>query len=311
MRQRLLDLLACPSCGRPLSSGSGTLGCAAGHAFPVEGGVPVLFAERPNGRGEQVRRRFDYQWRRFGRAERLFGKKRGAMLENLANARIGSTIREGFYPGRTVLDAGCGHGRYVEAFARLGAETVGLDAADFVRDLGPDLGTRDRVHLVQGDVLRPPFREASFDLVFCDGVLHHTGDAGAAFRALARLVRPGGYLYVWLYPREGRAFETTHRVLRAATMRLPARAVAGISFALVPLLSVARTYSGTRLGRARWSECAQVVYDWLSPAHQSHHSPPEVRGWFEAEGFETIEDLPVPVGMIGQKSAASAAGGTP
>ena len=229
------------------------------------------------------------------------------MRANLANARIGSSIREGFYPGKRVLDAGCGHGRYVEELARLGAEAVGLDAADFVLGRAAAIPTdvSGRVAFAQGDVARPPFRESSFDLVFSDGVLHHTADARAAFLALARLVKPGGFLYVWLYPKEGALREAAHRSLRSVTTRLPARATCALSFALVPLLSLTRTYSGTSLRNARWGECAQVVYDWLSPAYQSHHAPDEVAEWYREAGFEAPEATPIPTGFVGRRPVSA------
>lgn len=306
----LADVIACPLCGarfpKPGASEPASIACEAGHAFPVADGVPILFAEPLRGRSAQVRSRFDFQWRRFGSNDRLFGKERGAMRENLVNAHIGPAIRESFYPGKRVLDAGCGHGRYVEEFARLGAEAVGLDAADYVLGRLRALPGAGRAAFVQGDVARPPFREAAFDLVFSDGVLHHTPDARGAFRALAALVKPGGYFYVWLYPKEGALREGAHRALRSVTTRLPAKATCAISYALVPLLSVTRTYSGTSLRSARWSECAQVVFDWLAPAYQSHHTEDEVAGWFEEAGFEAIETLPVPVGLIGRRRGAPA-----
>jgi hypothetical protein len=34
------------------------------------------------------------------------------------------------------------------------------------------------------------------------------------------------------------------------------------------------------------------TFDWYSPTYQSHHTPKEVRGWFESAGFEGIAELP-------------------
>jgi SAM-dependent methyltransferase len=45
----------------------------------------------------------------------------------------------------------------------------------------------------------------TFDLVWCFGVLHHTGDTYGTFKKIVPLVRPGGYLFLMLYgePRRG------------------------------------------------------------------------------------------------------------
>jgi SAM-dependent methyltransferase len=195
-----------------------------------------------------------------------------------------------------VLDAGCGHGRYLAAFADLGARVVGMDVRAGLERvvLPPDT---ERVGLVRGSVLRAPFRDAAFDLVFCDGVIHHTPDPRGAYLELARLVKPGGALYVWVYPREGGLRERVFGAARAVTTRLPGAVVRALSFALAPLTLGVRSYSGTRLGRATWSECAQVVHDWIAPPLQSHHTFEEVEAWAAEAGLRPVERLPIPVGV--------------
>jgi SAM-dependent methyltransferase len=269
----------------------------------VVAGVPHLLPPREGlPRSEaRTRRAFDRQWRTYGHLRRIFGKDPAAMARNLVGARMGSRIDAGWYRGRRVLDAGCGHGRYLPAFRSLGAEVVGLDAGR-----GPEEAPLDRsdpgLAVVRGDVVRPPFREASFDLVFCDGVLHHTRDPRGGYLALARLVKPGGALYVWLYPREGRVREAAFRTGRAVFTRLPGAVLPLLAFALAPLTAVVRSYSGTRLGRATWAECAQVVHDWIAPPLQSHHGADEVLGWAAEAGLGDAETLPVPTGVIAWRS---------
>jgi ubiquinone/menaquinone biosynthesis C-methylase UbiE len=222
------------------------------------------------------------------------------MRTNLVNARMGSRIRAPWYRGKTVLDAGCGHGRYLRAFADLGATVVGVDVGD-----GPSIAgvpTDDpRIHVVQGDVLALPLADASVDLAFCDGVLHHTPDPRRGFDELARVVRPGGAVYAWLYPREGALREAFFGGARAVTTRLPGAALRLLCFAVAPLTALVRSYSGTRFPRATWAECAQVVHDWLAPRLQSHHTDDEVAGWARAAGLVDAEALPVPVGIVAWK----------
>jgi ubiquinone/menaquinone biosynthesis C-methylase UbiE len=52
---------------------------------------------------------------------------------------------------------------------------------------------------VQADAEALPFEDATFDLIMAIGVLHHLRDPGRALRSLARLVRPGGYIHVYVY----------------------------------------------------------------------------------------------------------------
>lgn len=244
-----------------------------------------------------MRRAFERQWRHYARLTRVFGKDRAQMRANLVNERMGARIRAPWYRGKDVLDAGCGHGRYLQAFADLGATAVGVDVGE-----GPLLARvpldDPRIHVVQGDVLRLPFRDASFDLAFCDGVLHHTPDPERGFRELARVVRPGGAIYVWLYPREGALREALFGGARVVTTRLPGPLLRTLCFAVAPLTAGVRSYSGTRFPEATWGECAQVVHDWLAPRLQSHHTWEEVAGWAAAAGLRDPERLPVPTGIV-------------
>ncbi len=291
---------------------AGALLCTSGHRFAIERGVPRLLPDADDSpRAPDVRAAFERQWRHFSRLRRLFGKDPAAMAANLANARIGSRIRAPWYRGRLVLDAGCGHGRYLRAFADLGATAVGVDVGEGPLHAG--VPTDDpRIHLVQGDVLRLPFRDGVFDLAFCDGVLHHTPDARRGFLELARVVRPGGAVYAWLYPEEGAVREAFFGAARAVTTRLPGPVLRTLCFAIAPLTALVRSYSGTRFPQATWAECAQVVHDWLAPRLQSHHTFEEVAGWAREAGIRDVERLPVPVGITawkpnGAPGAASAA----
>lgn len=227
------------------------------------------------------------------------------MAANLVGDRLSRRIDAAWYRGRRVLDAGCGHGRYLDLFRRLGAEVVGLDAGR-----GPEAAgvptDRPGLSVVQGSVLALPFRDDTFDLVFCDGVIHHTSDPRRAYAELARVARPGGAVYVWVYPREGRLREAIFGATRALTTRLPGPLMRGVAFFLAPLTLGVRSYSGTRFGRATWAECAQVVHDWLAPPLQSHHTWDELRGWALADGLAECERLPVPVGITAWKKPVGA-----
>lgn len=312
MHERLNELLACPVCGAELASAPGALTCPEGHGpegrFPVVDGVPRLLATaQPPEAAQRTVRAFARQWQGYGRLRRIFGKDPAAMAGNLHGARLSQRIDPAWYQGKRVLDAGCGHGRYLQAFAAMGAEVVGLDIGPGPAAASPEHLARiqadERLDFVQGSVLEPPFRPASFDLVFSDGVIHHTPDAPEAYARLARLVKPGGALYVWVYPREGRLREAVFGAARAITTRLPGIAVQTLAFALAPLTIAVRSYSGTRFGQATWGECAQVVHDWIAPPLQSHHSVDEVRGWAAQAGLVDVEELPVPTGITAWRSA--------
>ena len=120
--------------------------------------------------------------------------------------------------GKLVLDAGGGFGRHAFFAARYGAEVVCLDTGpDTVSAAQRNLGRLARTHVVQGCIYNPPFRDATFDLTYCLGVLHHLKDPKSAFRTLGATVKPGGRLSIFVYgPRQGLTLAASN-ALRAVT----------------------------------------------------------------------------------------------
>ncbi len=118
---------------------------------------------------------------------------------------------------RRMLDAGCGTGRNLVFLGRYG-EAIGLDgsavALDCCRERGMD-------RLVRGTVNKLPFASGSFDLVTSFDVLTAAGvDDRAALRESARVLKPGGHLFVrvaaydWLRSKHDEEWTIQHRYRR-------------------------------------------------------------------------------------------------
>jgi SAM-dependent methyltransferase len=124
--------------------------------------------------------------------------------------------RLGVQAGDRILDLGCGFGRHSYQAARLGAEVVAFDAsADEVRNVQDTFGAMAvageldaeaaRVGAVQGDALKLPFVDGSFDRVIASEVLEHIPADETAMAELARVLRSGGSMAVTV-PRCGPEF---------------------------------------------------------------------------------------------------------
>jgi SAM-dependent methyltransferase len=101
--------------------------------------------------------------------------------------------------GQRVLDVGCGAGRFTQVLLDAGAELCSLDYSSAVEACWSNNGPHERLTLVQADLYKIPFPQASFDKVFCYGVLQHTPDVKLAFMSLVPLLKTGGKLAVDLY----------------------------------------------------------------------------------------------------------------
>jgi SAM-dependent methyltransferase len=106
------------------------------------------------------------------------------------------TVRAaGIVSAPAVFVAGCGRG-HEALFIRteLGGSLVGIDVdANWDPRLGADVAG---FQLLTGSVLDVPFPDDSFDVVFYHHVIEHVGDPAASLDELARVLRPGGMLYL-------------------------------------------------------------------------------------------------------------------
>ena len=120
--------------------------------------------------------------------------------------------------GLRVLEIGCGMGTDGAQFAKAGAIYTGIDLTDAAVELARK---RFQVSGLKGefrvaDAERLDFPDASFDLVYSHGVLHHTPDIEAAVREIHRVLKPGGRAMVMLYHRGSYNYRVGIRVLRRA-----------------------------------------------------------------------------------------------
>jgi len=111
--------------------------------------------------------------------------------------RAGVTIR-----GR-VLDAGCGGGGMPLSLAEEAAFVVGIDPADRFQDAGVRLGrerNRGNLAFALADGMYLPFRDRTFDMVLSHAVIEHVADAPLYLRECARVLAPGGHVFLSTAP---------------------------------------------------------------------------------------------------------------
>ena len=109
----------------------------------------------------------------------------------------------GRWQGKDVLEVGVGLGTDFVNFVRAGAHATGIDltaaAVDSVRKRLALEGLDADVRVADAEAL--PFADASFDLVYSWGVLHHTPNTDRALAEVRRVLRPDGEARLMLYSR--------------------------------------------------------------------------------------------------------------
>ncbi|MEK6629552.1 MAG: class I SAM-dependent methyltransferase [Acidobacteriota bacterium] len=102
-----------------------------------------------------------------------------------------------------ILDAGCGGGGMPLSFAEEGAAVAAIDLADRFREAGVRLGRERgirRLSFARADGMALPFPAAAFDAVLSHAVIEHVADAELYLRECARVLKPGGWMYLSTAP---------------------------------------------------------------------------------------------------------------
>jgi ubiquinone/menaquinone biosynthesis C-methylase UbiE len=190
-------------------------------------------------------------WRDTATADAERARDLAARLERRAKAEDEVAARDTYLglldiaAGERVLDVGCGSGAVTRAIAkRVGSRglAVGLDQSPALlavaRELARQAGVGDCVEFHEGNALRLPFPDSSFDAVVCVTVLSHVPKGEAAIPELVRVLRPGGRLGVFDLDTDMTAFTHPDRALtrRIVAAASDATAVNGWLVRLLPSL---------------------------------------------------------------------------
>jgi ubiquinone/menaquinone biosynthesis C-methylase UbiE len=138
-----------------------------------------------------------------GRSTRLYDVLARRLLRRFYR-RMAADVAAVAPDGGAVLDVGTGPGvLLVELAAR--RTDLGMTGVDLSADMAAAAGRNlarfgDRATVQVGDVTALPFPDGSFDLIVSSLSVHHWDDPAAAVPELARVLRPGGRVYVYDFP---------------------------------------------------------------------------------------------------------------
>jgi SAM-dependent methyltransferase/uncharacterized protein YbaR (Trm112 family) len=225
----MMSFLVCPGCRGDLQERPEALQCAkCNRHYPVSNGVPHFdlpaTAEGDAAEGRDARRSYwDHGWeeryqkdhahlaRLQTNAEwRAFIAKEQKYLQDCRHILTTEVNREAV-AGKIVVDIGCGAGTSSAHFANYGARYIGVDhsrhaAMYSLRHLRAMQGEG---FTAQGNAEALPLRDASIDVVYSNGVLHHTPNFNTAMDEAYRVLKPGGRAIIALYATYSTLFGVT------------------------------------------------------------------------------------------------------
>jgi SAM-dependent methyltransferase len=163
-----------------------------------------------------------------------------ALFEYYRSAKVIAFLeRSGVAIAGRVLDAGCGGGGMPLSLAEEAREVIGIDPCNRFGDAGVRLG-RERglrnLHFALADGMALPFPDGAFDLVLSHAVIEHVADAALYLRECARVLTPGGRVYLSTAPYL--SFAGAH--LPRLRIPIPLHLIAGRRIAFATFVFLAR-----------------------------------------------------------------------
>ena len=276
---RLKNLIFCPSCGSGIHRRASEYFCPeCSLVFPFSGPVPSMFFQPPEGDALTGTIQGFYNKNPFPDYEEF--DDLAGLMEKAGKGIFARLLDEQIPFGSRVLECGCGTGQLSNFLGIAHRSVIGTDIALNSLQIADNFRSKhslDRVYFLQMNLFHPLFRDNSFDLVICNGVLHHTARPREGFNRLSRLVRPGGFFIVGLYHRWGRIFTDIRRTLYT------------ISGNRGKMLDPRLRKAG--LGTSRSS--AWFADQYKNP-HESKHTIGEVLKWLDESGLSFMKSIPSP-----------------
>jgi len=207
----LLSLVRCPDCHSTLAGGPASLRCT-GCGRTYAGESTDFLDLRPRESFAEHTKYLDEALHADARHERVSPPLLGSKIRN---DMLRAFLRPG--PDDIVLDLGCGSGRTLLWNREWDAQTAGVDISPFFAQ-----EARAQVDLMLGDLRRLPFADATFTKAYSLDVLEHLSPDALAgmLREAARVLKPGGELFVYSHVRKNAAIARGLRAINALAKRL-------------------------------------------------------------------------------------------
>src|SRR3989344_3330119 len=126
--------------------------------------------------------------------DKFYGNRRSVWRENATPFFTNKIDYLKHKKVKTVLDAGCGDGRNLIAFANAGFEITGVDISDIaLKKCHKAVGRKKNVTLKREPLEELSFKPSSFDAIICDFVLVHVEEIEKVLSNFHKVLKMGGY----------------------------------------------------------------------------------------------------------------------
>lgn len=293
-----------------------------GSEFVMQGKIPRSSALVSQAQ-KQTSDVFGFKWHQRDSFESDVSK---AMMREWANSRYGP-VTNWISPVErpVILDAGCGAGYTArEYFAPVLGDIryIGADissavnvAMERMRDVAVDSA------FIQCDITNLPIPAETIDIVFSEGVLHHTDSTENAIKSIVPMVKTGGLFMFYVYKKKGPIREFTDDYIRdimqnmspeegwekMMTLSKLGKALGELNVEInidepVELLNIPagkiniqrlfywHVFKAYYRPEYTIDEMNHINFDWYAPRNAFRQTPEDVRAWCEDVNLTIVHE---------------------
>jgi SAM-dependent methyltransferase len=251
-------------------------------SFNLPNGIPLP--------GEKfVQKSFTKEWGDFGASELKFSFNKQQILDyNSIELDWPDWVLN--TPGKKLLEVGIGFGQSCVILEELtNNEIFGIDLNLSVIENGEAISKMPFVNVVIASLFKIPFPKDFFDIVYSNGVLHHTFSTRSAFHSILRYMNKQGMIYIWLYILEGR-FYNLKRIPRDFLERYARPIIARLPLLLQNMIiypaAIVHYFSERKaLPTFSFKNALHGQRDEWTPLYAHHLSIISVIEWFQEAGL--------------------------
>jgi len=314
--KKIEPLLECLECKNNLSLEEDGFKCEnCGQKYPIIDGIPRFVPENfwkldnsKQSLDEKTKNYFGYEWEFFEKwgfyddkelsdeEKKLYVAATVETRKKTFNSKCRMT-EENLSKDKTILDAGCGNGRYTyEAAIRGEALIIGVDLGyGSVKSAYSNTKELDNVIILQANLFNLPFKKENIDNCFSNGVLMHTGNAPKAFKCVSEKIKSGGIFVAHVYNTLNPLWEFNDFIIRFITTRLNIDLNMKFARFMANIGRIAhknkKIYEFVNL-LLRAEGHPILMFDWYAAPIATHHSYKELAKWFEESNFDVLDKIP-------------------
>ncbi len=199
---------------------------------------------------------------------------------------------------KTILDVGCGVGGACVFFAQKKAEcVVGIDISRNSLNQAEKLKNKYALHNVnfqQENLLKLPFSNNSFDVVFSVGVLPYVNDVYIAFDEIIRVLKKDGLLLLMMLRKTKYDifYELARRILSKIPLKYSLKSSKILARMLYPFRKI---FLGRTIKIHEGKKLEHIILEaFFIPKELKRHNPEEVKKYMENKGI-MVNFITVPV----------------